>query len=127
VLTPGEIMQLPPQDELVLVSGCAPIRASKARYFEDPRLSARILPTPPRPAGQAATSFAAWNQVIASRPAVATAAAAKDDDEDGGRQIERSLDELDRGAKPEIGTDTAGEAQTSPPEPDPRMDPGIWT
>ena len=39
-------MQLPPDDELVLVSGCHPIRAKKARYFEDPQLKARILPPP---------------------------------------------------------------------------------
>jgi type IV secretion system protein VirD4 len=47
LLTPGEVMQLPPDDELVLVSGCAPIRAKKARYFEDPEMQARILPPPP--------------------------------------------------------------------------------
>jgi type IV secretion system protein VirD4 len=39
-------MQLPHDDELVLVSGCLPIRAKKARYFEDPELKARILPPP---------------------------------------------------------------------------------
>jgi type IV secretion system protein VirD4 len=46
LLTPGEVMQLPPDDELVLVSGCAPIRAKKARYFEDPEMQARILRPP---------------------------------------------------------------------------------
>jgi type IV secretion system protein VirD4 len=46
LLTPGEVMQLPPADELVLVSGCPPIRARKARYFEDPRLKVRVLPPP---------------------------------------------------------------------------------
>ncbi len=46
LLTPGEVMQLPPDDELVLMSGCAPIRAKKARYFEDPQMTARILPPP---------------------------------------------------------------------------------
>jgi type IV secretion system protein VirD4 len=46
LLTPGEVMQLPPDDELILVSGCAPIRAKKARYFEDPEMKARILPPP---------------------------------------------------------------------------------
>jgi type IV secretion system protein VirD4 len=46
LLTPGEVMQLPPEDELVLVSGCHPIRTRKARYFEDPQLQARILPPP---------------------------------------------------------------------------------
>ncbi len=48
LLTPGEVMQLPPEDELVLVSGCSPIRAKKARYYEDRQLQARILP-PPKP------------------------------------------------------------------------------
>ena len=43
LLTPGEVMQLPPGDELVLVSGCPPIRAKKARYYEDPRLANRVL------------------------------------------------------------------------------------
>ncbi|WP_439373247.1 conjugal transfer protein TraG [Bradyrhizobium sp. DASA03120] len=49
LLTPGEVMQLPSDDELVLVSGCPPIRAKKARYYEDPRLRERVLP-PARPA-----------------------------------------------------------------------------
>src|SRR5579863_904151 len=46
LLTPGEVMQLPPGDELVLVSGVPPIRAQKARYYEDTRLSERVLPPP---------------------------------------------------------------------------------
>ena len=46
LLTPGEIMQLPPTDEIVMVAGTPPIRAIKARYFEDARLQERIL-TPP--------------------------------------------------------------------------------
>jgi type IV secretion system protein VirD4 len=46
LLTPGEVMQLPPEDELVLVSGVPPIRAKKAKYFEDPRLTERVLPPP---------------------------------------------------------------------------------
>jgi type IV secretion system protein VirD4 len=46
LLTAGEVMQLPPSDELVLVSGIAPIRAHKARYYEDIRLKSRILQPP---------------------------------------------------------------------------------
>ena len=49
LLTPGEVMQLPASDELVLVSGCPPIRARKARYFEDRQLTERLLPPPVRP------------------------------------------------------------------------------
>jgi type IV secretion system protein VirD4 len=44
LLTAGEVMQLPPNDELVLMSGCPPIRAKKARYFQDQRFAERILP-----------------------------------------------------------------------------------
>src|SRR5579859_7244436 len=43
LLTPGEVMQLPPDDELILMSGCAPILAKKARYFEDQRFRERVL------------------------------------------------------------------------------------
>ena len=54
LLTPGEVMQLPHDDELMLVSGCHPIRAKKARYFEDHQLQARILPPPPFAEGRSA-------------------------------------------------------------------------
>jgi type IV secretion system protein VirD4 len=49
LLTPGEIMQLPPSDEIVMVAGTPPIRAKKARYYEDIRFKERLLP-PPAPA-----------------------------------------------------------------------------
>jgi type IV secretion system protein VirD4 len=48
LMTAGEVMQLPPDDEIVMVAGVPPIRAKKARYFEDPRLIERIL-LPPKP------------------------------------------------------------------------------
>jgi type IV secretion system protein VirD4 len=46
LLTPGEVMQLPPDDEIVLVSGTPPVRGKKARYFADPQLKTRILSPP---------------------------------------------------------------------------------
>lgn len=46
LLTPGEVMQLPPGDEIVMVAGVHPIRAKKARYFEDQRFAERVLPPP---------------------------------------------------------------------------------
>src|SRR5580692_4959771 len=51
LLTPGEVMQLAPSDELVLASGVPPIRAQKARYYEDIRLTERVLP-PSQPQSQ---------------------------------------------------------------------------
>jgi type IV secretion system protein VirD4 len=46
LLTPGEVMQLPADEELVLVSGVPPIRARKLRYFEDRNFVSRVLPPP---------------------------------------------------------------------------------
>jgi type IV secretion system protein VirD4 len=48
LLTPGEVMQLPPSDAIVMVSGMAPIRAKKVRYYEDKRFRERILAPPAR-------------------------------------------------------------------------------
>lgn len=41
LLTPGEVMQLPPDDELVMVSGQPPIRAQKLRYHDDRNFTVR--------------------------------------------------------------------------------------
>jgi type IV secretion system protein VirD4 len=46
LLTPGEVMQLAPDEELVLVSGLAPIRANKLRYFADRNFTPRVAPPP---------------------------------------------------------------------------------
>ena len=46
LLTPGEVMQLPPDDELILVSSLAPIRAKKLRYYEDRNFISRVSDAP---------------------------------------------------------------------------------
>ena len=46
LLTPGEVMQLSPDEEIVMVAGLPPIRASKARYYLDRRFMERVLPPP---------------------------------------------------------------------------------
>jgi len=46
LLTPGEVMQLPATDELVLISGLAPIRARKLRYYEDRNFTERVRAAP---------------------------------------------------------------------------------
>ena len=80
LLTPGEVMQLPHDDELVLVSGCQPIRAKKARYYEDAELKARILPpptlssrdVPPGTEGLQTTPEGDWTDSIVATPAAAS-------------------------------------------------------
>jgi type IV secretion system protein VirD4 len=39
LLTPGQVLQLPPGDQLVLMSGCPPLRAKKARYVKERRFT----------------------------------------------------------------------------------------
>ena len=46
LLTPGEVMQLAPSDEIVMVSGLPPIRAKKIRYFEDRNFLGRAFGAP---------------------------------------------------------------------------------
>ena len=70
LLTPGEIMQLPVDEEIVMLAGVAPIRARKARYFKDPRMARRILATP-APGRFAAAAASGWS----ARPALETIAA----------------------------------------------------
>ena len=97
LLTPGEVMQLPPDDELVLVSGCHPIRAKKARYYEDPQLRTRILP-PPKPSRSAESA----SRSPTTRPAhsddwagliVAAPPAQSDDPDNAGIRREPELPE----------------------------------
>jgi len=78
LLTPGEIMQLPPTDEIVMVAGTPPIRATKARYFEDARFQERILTPPDLVAAPLAPSPSAddWSgRVVAAESRSATDAA----------------------------------------------------
>ncbi len=46
LLTSGEVMQLPPTDEIVMVAGLPPIRAKKLRYYEEPAFRDRVLAAP---------------------------------------------------------------------------------
>jgi type IV secretion system protein VirD4 len=51
LLTPGEVMQLPPDDAVVMVSGHPPIKAKKLRYHQDRNFTTRVLPAPMLAAG----------------------------------------------------------------------------
>lgn len=98
LLTPGEIMQLPPADEIVMVAGTPPIRAKKARYFEDVRLQERIL-TPPDLAAMATApkpSADDWTSRIiaaANQSATSPASGAEGDPANAGIRREPELPE----------------------------------
>ncbi len=46
LLTPGEVMQLPADEEIIMVSGQPPIRAKKLRYFQDGNFTRRVCSPP---------------------------------------------------------------------------------
>jgi type IV secretion system protein VirD4 len=68
LMTPGEVMQLPPDDEIVMVAGVPPIRAKKARYFEDPRLAERILSPPKSTEGEVKRKPNDWSTLASIQP-----------------------------------------------------------
>ncbi len=69
LLTPGEVMQLPPIEEIVMVAGTPPIRAKKVRYYEDARFTERVLP-PPDPASSGRSSRTdGWSTLGTLKPA----------------------------------------------------------
>jgi type IV secretion system protein VirD4 len=105
LLTAGEVMQLPSSEELVLVSGCHPIQAKKARYYEDRRLNSRVLPPPSlttanegTPCGRLDRGAGDWGDLqIPTPPADAEGTVAgslsDDDPENGGIRREPALPE----------------------------------
>ncbi|WP_273649684.1 type IV secretory system conjugative DNA transfer family protein, partial [Pseudomonas aeruginosa] len=52
LLTPGEVMQLPPDEAVVMVSSLAPIKAKKLRYYLDANFKQRVMPPPAVAAGR---------------------------------------------------------------------------
>jgi len=45
LMTPGEVRELPKDDEIVVVAGMPPIRAKKVKYWTDPGFSQIVPPT----------------------------------------------------------------------------------
>jgi type IV secretion system protein VirD4 len=98
LLTPGEVMQLPPADEIIMVAGTPPIRAKKARYFEDRRFQERILP-PPELTKQTTAKADDWSSLaLPARPEIEDAAAkdGQSDDEDPTGSERRHQPELNK-------------------------------
>jgi len=96
LLTQGEVMQLAPGDELVLISGLAPIRARKLRYFEDANFGPRLLPAPRLASGPYVDRPAAraddWGSVTRKPCPALTVEDAKAEpceEKEGGRQHQR--------------------------------------
>ena len=96
LLTPGEILQLPQTDEVVLLSGAPPIKAKKARYYADRRLQSRVLAAPEN-CGQPAEARATddWSALppIEPDPKSSEAGSRRIDPANGGLRREPDLPE----------------------------------
>ncbi|KAJ10331.1 conjugal transfer protein TraG [Pseudomonas aeruginosa] len=100
LLTPGEVMQLPPDQAVVMISSVAPIRARKLRYYSDANFKRRVLPPPVLVAGRYADAPPAraddWSGL--AMPDVPTPIAGFNDDpaasvEEGGPRHQPELSE----------------------------------
>jgi len=67
LLTPGEVMQLPHSDALILTGGAPPIRAKKLRYFAEPIFRSRMRPPFTSPRHSPGGLPTAWSGLIAPR------------------------------------------------------------
>jgi type IV secretion system protein VirD4 len=128
LLTPGEVLQLPPDQALVLVSGVPPIRARKLRYYTDHNFLTRRLPAPQRDAADATGVTLArqddwsdqtrttdprldkpWSELVTSAPA---------DEEIRVRQHEPARRKKDRAERPlsDLPLFAAGHGASAPEE-----------
>jgi type IV secretion system protein VirD4 len=96
LLTPGEVMQLPPDEEIVMVSGHPPVRAKKLRYYEDVNFKDRVLAPPVLAADGYAdrptTRPDDWTGRIAAPPAASTISAIDGFEDEGGPRRQPELD-----------------------------------
>ncbi|HCG41057.1 MAG TPA: conjugal transfer protein TraG [Pseudomonas sp.] len=100
LLTPGEVMQLPPDEAVVMVSSVAPIRARKLRYYSDANFKRRVLPPPALVAGRYADAPPArtddWSGLArppAPEPSVSSESHAASSLDDGGPRHQPVLSE----------------------------------
>ncbi|WP_234054232.1 MULTISPECIES: conjugal transfer protein TraG [unclassified Xanthobacter] len=95
LLTPGEVMQLPPADEIVMVAGTPPIRAKKARYYEDERFRERVL-HPPKASEPSERRADDWTVLPLPVPSQLSLMVEGSDDEDTTGSEHRQQPELER-------------------------------
>ena len=139
LLTPGEVMQLPPGEELVMVSGHAPIRATKLRYHLDRNFKVRVLPPPrlgegpyldrPRPRNDDCSRVPA---LVPEAGVITPSGARSLDSDDGGLQRRPEIDLVAEASPADEPDDAAlslldddadvpSDSWVTPRDPDPRL------
>lgn len=133
LLTPGEVMQLPSDEAVVMLSGLAPIRAKKLRYFIDNNFQSRVLPAPRLQPGRYADAPMPraddWSDLAVPASVAVSPTDLSDDQtsEDGGPRRQPELAELaqlpdhDELASDLLLLDEDDVLAPFPTQPDPRL------
>ena len=99
LLTPGEVMQLPAHEAVVLVAGSPPIRATKIRYYADARLADRVCVFDAKagvPRSAIAEDWTAATEAKGVPPAVSRSSG----QDEGGLKREPELDGVEAASAP---------------------------
>ncbi|MDI1363398.1 MAG: conjugal transfer protein TraG [bacterium] len=104
LLTPGEVMQLPPDEALVQVSGVPPIRATKVRYYLDTELAGRVTKPPTRLPPLSPDAPSDWPSVIGAGTAPAGLSGKVADE--GGHRIEPEFEAPAETPPPPVAPET---------------------
>jgi type IV secretion system protein VirD4 len=112
LLTSGEVMQLPPDEEVVQVSGAPPIRARKVRYYLDRCLVDRVG-APPAIRTSLAVAGVSDDWAVALPTEIGARAGQAASPDEGGHRIEPELGGMDSPptppSEPQIDLDLDGE------------------
>jgi len=111
LMTPGEVMQMPQSNEVIMISGAPPILAKKLRYFKDRNFTERVT-EPPLVSGLVPGSTSDWG--------------GDGSDKQDSREFALALpDEGGRDLQPELTPDVIAYGQDEDPEMAPEHDDGI--
>ncbi|WP_300381083.1 conjugal transfer protein TraG [Henriciella sp.] len=115
LMTPGEVMQLPASDELVMVSGAPPVQAKKLRYFRDRNFTRRVQPPAPVRVASAKRAHD-WSGLVPKKDAMSSDRLAPDGQGEGGLEVTPKLAEAQEIKKsgPELAADLVEEDGLEP-------------
>ncbi len=107
LMTPGEVMQLSPADEVLMVSGTPPILAKKLRYFKDRNFTVRILPSP-KELPILSNGISGWTDIRCAARSAAEPEEKKTSSE-GNRKIEPNLNRPNQDVAAQVEPDVSPE------------------
>ena len=125
LMTPGEVMQLPADEEIVMVAGTPPIRGKKLKYYEDrnftPRVVPQVRPAQSNDGADFSGAGTAWAGLRAGIHEQLIAEAKSSDDEGGHQQTPRIEQDPNLAPEPKTEPDPSAELDSAPDQSDARQ------